>query len=144
MFGGSYFGALVFGAGLVVTSQIPVPPTTAGGNGFGTTYFGSGVFGAGKVVTSQTPVPPAATGGNGFGTTYFGSGVFGAGLVITGQTPVPPVVTGAASGPGYDRGRGMREWRQREDAVLPPKDRRRQQMQIEAMLLAFLHTQGRN
>lgn len=142
MFGSSYFGSLVFAAGLVVTSQTPVPPAAGDGNGLGTTYHGSGVFGAGLVVTSQTPVPPTTTGGNGIGTTYFGAGVFGAGLVVTSQTPVPP------PSPSQDTGGSGVRPREGLPRAKPQIDmtemRRAQTAQIEAMLLAFLHTQSEN
>lgn len=134
-FGSTYFGALVFGAGLVVTSMTPVPPPTTGGNGYGTAQFGQHVFGAGAVVTSETPVPPTppvSTGGNGYGTTYFGAHVFGAGFVVTSQTPVGPAVTVTSKSLG-----GWHE----ESGI---ERQQRTQRQIEAMLMAWLHIHGRN
>jgi hypothetical protein len=52
MYGGTYYGALVFGAGLVVTS--PAPES----NGYGTCPYGAHVYGAGCIVTSFVPVGP--------------------------------------------------------------------------------------
>jgi hypothetical protein len=66
-YGGTYYGALVFGAGLVVAALTPVPPAATDSNGYGTAPHGSHVYGAGVVVTSQVPVPPTPTAGDGNG-----------------------------------------------------------------------------
>lgn len=101
MYGSGYYGALVFGAGLVVASLTPVPPAGAS-NGYGTAVYGAHVYGAGAVVTSQVPIPPTptATQGNGYGTAVYGAHVYGAGVVVTSQVPVPPA-SGARGGGLY-------------------------------------------
>lgn len=58
----TYFGAFVFGAGLVVTSNAPTG--TGSVQPYGTHAYGTGSFGAGQVVTSQTPVGPSGGGQN--------------------------------------------------------------------------------
>jgi hypothetical protein len=93
MYGGSMYGALVFGAGLIVTSLTPVPPAATESNGYGTAQYGQHVLGAGSVVTSQVPVPPTPstpTQSNGYGTCLYGAHVCGAGCIVTSLVPVPP------------------------------------------------------
>lgn len=101
MYGSNYYGSLVFAAGLLVTSQTPIPPSS-GGNGYGTADYAQGVYGAGLVVTGQTPVPPPSSSkGNGYACVYYGAGVYGAGFVITSKTPIPqPSVDGGNSSGG--------------------------------------------
>lgn len=134
-FGTTYFGALVFGAGLVVSSMTPAPPST-GGNGYGTAQFGQHVFGAGVVVTSETPVPPATTGGNGPGTVYHGAHVFGAGFVVTSMTPVGPEPESLSITHFY--GGDMVRNRPVVSKWNVGARTRRQMQQVEAIIAAFL------
>jgi hypothetical protein len=111
-YGGTYYGALVFGAGLVVAAFTPVPPAATDSNGYGTSGAGGHVYGAGVVVTSQVPVPPVgSTKSNGYGTCVYGSGVYGAGCVVTSQVPVPPTpatpTERVTSGSGYRHGKRL-------------------------------------
>jgi hypothetical protein len=136
-YGGTYFGSLVFGAGLVVAALTPVPPTSDS-NGYGTSGAGGHVYGAGAVVTSQTPIPPASTGdGNGYGSCVYGGGVFGAGCVVTSQTPTPPAADAAPPSHGFSDPSFV------DDLPTLSKRQRqyRQRTQIEAIIAAFLNTQ---
>lgn len=60
MYGGPTFGALVYGAGLIVSSLPPTPPPATVTNGYGTAAYGAPVYGSGPIVGSEVPVPPAA------------------------------------------------------------------------------------
>jgi len=102
MWGANYFGSLVIGAGLVVTSQAPVPPTSGSVAPYATHAYGTGTFGAGQIVTSQVPVPPTGQSSYApYATHPYGTGVFGAGMVVTSQTPVPPPPPGSKNPRGY-------------------------------------------